>query len=275
MNLTLDPNAARQPDPRLSKAKPLHRVVALTRHEVAGLSGDPSPLITLLIAPLLSIGFAVPIFGPLLRSSGFPHATGAQQAVPGLSLLFCLFVGPLLGISIMNEFMWNTWNRLRASGASPVKTLFGKAGPWLGLGVFQQAFIVGIGYLAFHFSITGSVTGYALIAAAFVCFSIALGAFLGAYCTTWQQLNAFSSMGILTIAGLGGALTPIATLPAVIRAIAPISPVYWAMSGYRSIVLSRASAERAAVPCVVLLAFTLVLVIAAATKLRRGSQKDL
>ena len=52
-----------------------------------------------------------------------------------------------------------------------------------------------------------------------------------------QQLNAVTNLGTMLLAGLGGALVPVMELPKWVQPVAVVSPVNWAMEGYRDTIL--------------------------------------
>ena len=55
--------------------------------------------------------------------------------------------------------------------------------------------------------------------------------------STIQQVNAVTNLGAMVLGGLGGGFVPVESLPDWIEPLAPISPVYWAMDGYRTAIL--------------------------------------
>ena len=59
----------------------------------------------------------------------------------------------------------------------------------------------------------------------------------------------------MILAGIGGALVPVSALPGWAQAIAPATPAYWAMSGFRSLILEGAGVGAVLTAVVVLLAF--------------------
>ena len=64
-----------------------------------------------------------------------------------------------------------------------------------------------------------------------------LGVASTALCRTVQQANAFAMVGLVLFGAIGGALVPINVLPDWARAVAPVTPTYWAMRGFRSVIL--------------------------------------
>ncbi|MEZ5342024.1 MAG: ABC transporter permease [Acidimicrobiales bacterium] len=94
-----------------------------------------------------------------------------------------------------------------------------------------------------------------------------------AFCRTVMQLNALSNMGTLVLAGLGGALPPLASLPSSASWIAPITPSYWAMRGFTDVILGGAGFAAVLGSVGMLVTFTLVFASAAALRFRFDKPK--
>ena len=62
------------------------------------------------------------------------------------------------------------------------------------------------------------------VAAALVLMEVALGFMLLSLCRSVLQLNAATNIGAMVLGGIGGAVTPIDTLPGWAQAIAPFTP---------------------------------------------------
>ncbi len=77
----------------------LRRSVAITAHELRLLTRPPSSLLLLIALPLLMMAFFKPLFSATLAAEGYEGASGAEQAVPGLSVLFALFLVTFVGYS--------------------------------------------------------------------------------------------------------------------------------------------------------------------------------
>ena len=58
-----------------------------------------------------------------------------------------------------------------------------------------------------------------------------------AICRTAQQANAFAYVGMVLFGAIGGALVPFSVLPRWAQTVAPVTPTYWAMRGFRSVIL--------------------------------------
>jgi ABC-2 type transport system permease protein len=246
---------------------------AIIRNDLRILRSDPAFLIVMIAMPLIVMGFIKPAFRSALVFEGAAGANGAEQVVPGTAVLFGLFLVGNLGFAVFREHGWNTWERLRASSATTGDIMLGKAvTPLLSL-LVQQAVLIGIGGLLFDLHLRGSWVGMALVALAFGLSLVGLGFLLLAVCRTVMQLNALTNIGTMVLGGLGGAITPITSLPDWARAIAPAVPSYWAMRGYRTVILDGGGVADVLVPVAVLLAFGIGYALIAAFRFRMEDTK--
>jgi len=229
---------------------------AVMRQDLRILRSDPVFLLIMIGMPLLVMAFIKPAFRAALVESGVPDANGAEQVVPGTATMFAFFLMGNLGFAVFREHGWNTWERLRASRATPVEIMAGKTvTPLVSLGL-QLSVLFGIGGLAFGLDVRGSYVALVLVAATLAICLVSLGFLLLAICRTVMQLNAVTNLGTMLLAGLGGAIAPITALPDWARIIAPATPSYWAMRGFRSVILEAGGVDAVVLPVVVLLAFT-------------------
>jgi ABC-2 type transport system permease protein len=83
-----------------------------------------------------------------------------------------------------------------------------------------------------------------------------------------------ANLGGVALAGLGGALVPLSTLPGWAEAVAPGTPSYWAMRGFRAVILDGDGAGGVIVPILVLLAFGAVFAVVAAVRFRFDERKS-
>jgi len=132
----------------------------------------------------------------------------------------------------------------------------------------QLSVLFGIGGLAFGLDVRGSYVALVLVAAALAICLVSLGFLLLAICRTVMQLNAVTNLGTMLLAGLGGAIAPITALPDWARTIAPATPSYWAMRGFRSVILEAGGVDAVVLPVVVLLAFTVAFAAIAGARFR-------
>ena len=68
-----------------------------------------------------------PRSGPRSSQSGYPHANGAEQVVPGQAAMAAFFIVALVTFAFFAEHGWATWDRLRASPATSFEIVVGKS----------------------------------------------------------------------------------------------------------------------------------------------------
>jgi ABC-2 type transport system permease protein len=250
----------------------LRRSLAIARHEVRVLLSDWTSLLTLILMPLVMMAFLKPV-ARLALSDQYGDANGAEFAVPGMTVLFAFFLVSFVGFLFFSEHRQNTWERLRASPARNSEIMLGKTLPAFGLCLFQQTVLFALGFALFGLRIPGSLLGVAAIVVAFAVCLTTFGLLLAAVLRTEQQLNLIGNLGAMLLAGLSGALVPITVLPQWARMIAPVAPQYWAMRGFRSLILEAEGLGAAAVPVAVLLGLAVVFGTAALMRFRFDEPK--
>lgn len=214
------------------------RVAAMTRHELRLMRRDMGPLLVMVLMPLVVIPFVQPSLKLALNVRGYDDVSGAEHAVPGMAVLFGFFLTGFIGASVFREHGWETWDRLRASPIRRGELLAAKALPGLVIIGVQQLVLFGVGTLLLDLRITGSAIGLVAVGLAFAAVLCAMSLAFTGWSGTFQQLNAFSLIGTMGFAGFAGALTP--ELPEWAQRVAPATPGYWAMRGFRQTILEGA-----------------------------------
>ena len=237
------------------------RTGALIRHNTTLLLREPGPLLSRMVLPL---AFLVTL-RPLYTAAQGP-AAGTAQAVLSALVTFSLLAMSIVGTSLLNERVWRTWSRLRATEMRPVELLAGKGIPVLCALLAQQVVILVAGL-----ALGVRIANPALLAVALLAWTLvllAIGAGLGAFAGSYGALSASHDIGGLVLSSLGGALVPIAAMPDWLRAIAPVSPGYWAVSGLRAALTGNVATALGA--SAVLVGFALVAGAVAAWRINRG-----
>jgi len=207
------------------------RLTALVRHNTTLMRREPGPVISRLVQPLVLITLMHPLYAAALAGEG--AQAGTVQVVTGMLVMFSLLALSVVGTGIMTERSWRTWDRLRATPARAPELLAAKAVPAFALLTVLQAEVIGFGVVAFGLRVRDPF----LLALAVTCWALALlgiGMALGAMLRSQGELNVAYDIGGILFSALGGALIPRAELPGWARAIAPVSPGYWAMGALRS-----------------------------------------
>ena len=243
-------------------------LLALWRHEFRMLGRQLPLLVGAIVMPLVVMVFLQPTFRLALAQAGYPGANGAEQAVPGVAVMFSFFLVGLVALAFLREHGFGTWDRLRSSAASPWQIIVGKLGPLAITAGLQQAALFGVGIVGAGLIVRGSAVALALVAAALVVAVLALGAAVMAVCSTQQQVALVQMVGTLAAAGFGGAFTPAAYMPSAARWIGPLLPTHWAMQGYREVLLEGGGIADVAVPVAMLLLFAAIFAVVAVTRFR-------
>ncbi len=246
----------------------LRRSFAVGRNELRILRRDPTPLVILIAMPLLIMPILRSTFRATLVLSDHAGASGAELAVPGQAVQFLFFLPTYIGFSFFREHAWNTWPRLRASTATSAEIMCAKALPMLALGALQLGVVFGAGVLLLDLHIGHALLGIALVSVATVLCAVGLGIALTAVLRTFQQLNAVGFLGATLFAAIGGAFVPLAALPTWVHTISPVTPHYWAMRGYRALLLDGKGVGAVVLPVLVLLAYAVGCAIVAITRFR-------
>jgi ABC-2 type transport system permease protein len=214
-----------------------HRPWAIAKNEFRVLRNEPFGFLVQTLMPLAIMAFLRPSFQFALQAEGVANANGAEQVVPGMAVMFGLFLMWHTSFAFFREHGWGTWNRLRASAATSAEILAGKSVVPLLQGSLHAAILLGPGGWLFGLHVSGSVWAMAAVAAAFVVCVVMLGLVLLGLCRTAMQMNAVANLGAIVLAGLGGAIAPLSAMPRWAAAISPATPGYWAMRGYRAAIL--------------------------------------
>jgi ABC-2 type transport system permease protein len=213
------------------------RLGVIVGHELRLLRHDPIPVIVLIVFPIITIAFLKPAFRPVLVQSGHPHANGAEQVVPGQATVNGFFIVGLVSFAFFAEFGWATWDRLRASRATSLEVILGKAAPRVVMSIAQFVVVFAVAIPLFGLTVQGPILSLLPLVTALAVCLVLLGIAVTALCKSAQQANAFSTVGLVLFGAVGGALVPFNVLPGWAQTIAPVTPTYWAMRGFRSVIL--------------------------------------
>jgi len=246
----------------------MRRVNVIVAHELRILRRDPLSVLILLIFPVIVTAFLRPAFRVLLVQSGHPHATGAEQVVRGQAVMDSFYLVSLVTLTFFSEHSWKTWDRLRASCASPIEIVLGKSLPRVAVGIGQLGLLMMMGVLVFQLHISGRALALLPLIVAFCVLLVLLGVAVTALCRSAQQAGAFAYLGMVLFGAIGGAFVPLNVLPAWARTVAPVTPTYWAMRGMHSVILDGRGYGAVALPCVVLLAMAAACALVGLTRMR-------
>ena len=238
------------------------------RHEFRVMLSDPSTVIFVVLMPLFMVAIMKELFATALRAQGYSSANGSEFGVPAMAVAFAAFGVGYSGFTFFRDHGWGTWDRLRATPASAVDIMVGKVVPNVLVTVVQLLLLFTLGGPLFGLDVSGS---WAALVVLILVLAVALSAFgmlVTALARTMNQLNAVGSVGGMALALLGGAWVPTETMPGWAQTIAPAIPTYWAMEGFRDVILESGGLGAVLAPSLVLLGFGALFTSLSAWKFR-------
>jgi ABC-2 type transport system permease protein len=155
--------------------------------------------------------------------SGFDHT------IPGTTVQFIMMMVMIYGgITVMEDRKRGILARLLYSPLSPGGLFRAKLlGRWL-MGLLQALMLFAVGKAFFKLNL-GNVPLALLVIAVFALAMAALSVFIGSVVTKEDLIIGLSVLLANTFAALGGCWWPSEIVPPAVRAVARISPAYWAM----------------------------------------------
>ncbi len=209
---------------------------AVSRHEIRLVMSDPMPFAVMALMPILIAFFIAPALQAMLVGDGSTRVSGAEVAVPAMTVMFGFFLTGNIGQSFFYEHRWNTWDRVRAEAITPVELVAGKAFPYVVLAIVYQIAVFAAGVALLGFRIQGPILLMTLTMVPFAIMLVTFAFALVAACRSARQLQAYSNLLGLLFAGLAGAITPLHLLPGWAQAVAPWTPGYWVLRGLTDVV---------------------------------------
>jgi len=207
-----------------------------------------------------------------LAESDEATATMAHVS-PGMMLQFAIAGLMTAAQIIVTERRSRTLQRLLTTAVSRVHILLGH---YLAIFIpimlqfallitFGQ-FVLGVEYLR----VPGAIFLVATCAA--LCIA-ALGLLIGVLARSEEQAISFSLIPMFVLSGLGGAWMPLEFTGEAFQAVGHLSPVAWAMDGFKNITIRGLGFEAVLLPCVVLAGYGAVFFALAAWRLSVSEER--
>ena len=192
---------------------------------------------------------------------------GFSQSIPGIGTMYVMFaVFPALSAFLQERRNW-TFQRLVMMPVSRAQIVGGKLLARFAFGMIQYGVLFGFGYLL-GIRYGDDPVALILIMVSYVACITALTLALLTFVRSEGQAEGLSLFLTLTLAPLGGAWWPLEIVPSWMRTLGHLSPVAWAMDGFRSLIFYGGSLSTVLVPIGVLLAATAVLFLIGVARFR-------
>jgi len=185
------------------------------------------------------------------------QTSGFSQSIPGIATMYVMANVLVGAIILITERKQWTLQRLIMMPISPGQVIGGKMLARFFTGMIQYAVLFAFGFIL-GVRYGNSPLAIVLVMVVFTLCSTALSLLLGTFVTTEQQAGVALNLAILTLAPLGGAWWPLEIMPQWMQTIGHLSPIAWAMEGFRAVIFHGGGLQEVIVPSLVLLAITAV-----------------
>jgi len=143
-------------------------------------------------------------------------------------------VGDATMRDILTESTAGTLRRQLSGPLPPWRLVLGKALYTATVALISLTILSCIGLLALERPV--DIVGFLLLSGSVVLAVTGFGALVYGVARTAGQGATFSSILLLVLGFMGGAFLPLDSMPAVVQQVAPLSPFYWATTGYRQLI---------------------------------------
>ena len=255
------------------KTATVRTIAAIARNHTRLVFQDAQLMVFVIAMPIALTLFLKPAFALILHTEGSATANGAEQAIPGAAALFAFNVGIFLAIAVYRDHGWGVWDRLRTTRANALTILVGMSIPYYVVGVIAMVIDFVLGDLLFGLDVWPSFGSVLVLSVAYLVCVIGMGLLLTAATRTLQQVSALGQPVATLLAIAGGAFMPLSVLPSWAQHVAPVSPTYWAMRGFRAALLDGEGVASALLPAAMLVGFGVVSMAFAAARFRAAEPK--
>ena len=194
------------------------------------------------------------------------------QSSPGMMLQFAIACLLTAATVIVNERKSRSLQRLLTTATSRVEILLGHYLAIFALVFGQFVLLIVFGQLALkvdYFRIPLATLLVAVCAAACIA---ALGLLIGVVAKSDEQAVIFALIPMFILSGLGGAWVPLDITGPTFQAIGHVSPVAWAMDGFKNIAVRGLAFNSVLLPAAALAGYGILFFILAAWRFHRVSE---
>jgi ABC-2 type transport system permease protein len=210
--------------------------------------------------------------------SAFPADTvtvvpsGFDHSIPGTTVQFIMMMVMIYGgITVMEDRKKGVLARMLFSPLTKGDVFQAKLlGRWL-MGMVQALILIVVGMVFFKLDL-GNFPLALLVIGVFTLAMAALSVFIGSVCRKEDLIIGLAVLLANIFAGLGGCWWPIEIVPPGVRAVARLSPAYWAMDALHQLRFFQGGLADIAVPVAVLAALAAVLAAVAGKAFRIRDQ---
>ena len=207
-----------------------------------------------------------------IRTHARYNPAGSTQfnIVPGLlGTILTLTMLIFTALSVTRERERGTMESLLAMPITPLEIMLGKIAPYVLIGFFQAALIIGAGILLFSVPIMGSLALLATLTTLFIAANLSMGYTFSTLAQNQLQAVQMAMMFFLPNMLLSGFLFPFAGMPLWAQWIAEFMPLTHYVRIVRAIMLKGATLGDLQIEALALVGLTLMAMVIAVTRFRR------
>lgn len=207
-----------------------------------------------------------------IRSHARYNPSGSTQLniVPGLlGTILTLTMLIFTALSVTRESERGTMESLLAMPITPLEIMLGKIAPYVLIGFFQAALILGAGVLLFGVPVVGDLTLLAVLTTLFIATNLSAGYTFSTLATNQLQAIQMAMMFFLPNMLLSGFLFPFAGMPLWAQWVSEFLPLTHYVRIVRAIMLKGSTLADLQVDSLALAGLMIVAIIIAVTRFRR------
>ena len=161
-----------------------------------------------------------------------------EQTVPGFALMFTFWLSVFVAASINSEkLVYNTWKRTLVAPVPRATILASRVVAYVLIGLVQMTALFGLSALVLGLRLGDHPYALLPVFLAVGLVTTGFGVLMTTFIKDFGALNSVMNLAIVLLAAAGGTLVPLFLLPDWLRAIAPLTPHYWAMDASQNLIL--------------------------------------
>ncbi len=224
---------------------------------------DRRTMVLIILVPLVMMG---------LIGASFPDESVLDYIAPAMIATLALFFSFLLtGISFLRERSQGTLERLMASPVTRLDVVVGYLFGFFLFALAQTSIIIFFTIYVLGANFMGELWQIFIFQTVIIAGAVTLGIFTSTFARNEFQMVQFIPLIITPQIFMAGILWPVEQMPEYLQWLSKIMPLTYGVEGLRDIMLAGANLLDVGFELAVLIGFTIVTSILAATVLRRGA----
>lgn len=207
---------------------------------------------------------------PEMRMLYNPGLKSVYLFVPGIITIILMLICALMtSLALTREKEFGNMELLLASPLHPAIVILGKVIPYVVLSFIDLLIILLLGDIVFDVPVRGSMVFLLAASLLYISTALSLGIFISTVTVTQQAAMIFSMIGLfLPTVLLSGFIFPIESMPLILQWLSHIIPAKWFIIIIKSIMLQGSSIDILWKETAVLLAMTIVFIMASIKKFK-------